>query len=93
MVGILIYLKIGTMNRIVEIYKAWKISFDPTREQAELAGYRMIICQDCPFKADEPMKYCTVCFCPLDKKVFSPKVGACPKGKWDITDKEYFKIK
>lgn len=81
------------MNKIMEIYNAWKISYDPNKAQAELAGIRMLICQECPLKADEPVIHCRQCWCPLEKKVFSPKVGACPIGKWDVVDKEHFKKK
>lgn len=81
------------MNRIVEIFKAWGIAYDPTKEQSDLAAARMRICDDCPFKATEPIIHCKECMCPLQKKVFSPRVGACRIGKWDVTDKEYFKNK
>ena len=34
------------MNRIVEIFKAWGIAYDPTKEQSDLAASRMLICDD-----------------------------------------------
>ena len=77
------------MNKLVEIFKAWGIAYDPNREQSELAVLRMLICNECEHKAVQPSIYCKKCYCPLEKKVFSPKVGACPIGKWNDIDKLY----
>jgi len=35
------------MNKIVEIFKAWGIAFNPNDSQTELAGKRMEICDGC----------------------------------------------
>jgi hypothetical protein len=74
------------MNKIVEIFKAWNIAFNPDQPQAELAAKRLAICEECEFRADTPIKRCTVCGCALKGKVFSPVRGACPKGKWAVVD-------
>ncbi len=77
------------MNKVIEIFRSWGISYDHTNEQSDLAAARMRICDDCSFKATKPIIHCTECMCPLQKKVFSPRFGACRIGKWDITDKQY----
>lgn len=79
------------MNKAVEIFKAWKISFNPNNEQTKLALSRLEICADCEFKVDKPWVHCGICKCPLDKKIYSPNIGACPKGKWDSVDKDWEK--
>ena len=70
------------MNKIEEIFKAWKISYNPTNLQGELAIKRMEICDTCDSKKDIPFIHCGECFCALKAKVYSPKIGACPRGKW-----------
>jgi hypothetical protein len=79
------------MNKIVEIFKAWSIAFNPDDPQAELASERIKICNSCEFKDTNPFNRCTVCGCALKGKVFSPKKGACPKNKWDAIDELYIK--
>lgn len=75
------------VNKLQEIFKAWNIAFDPNNEQAELAAKRIAICNDCDKKASNlGFHRCTVCGCALKAKVFSPKKGACPIGKWDEVD-------
>lgn len=74
------------MNKIVEIFKAWNIAFNPNEEQNDLAIKRLAICEACEWKSDVPIKRCTVCGCALKAKVFSPVRGACPKAKWDAVD-------
>ena len=37
------------MNKIEEIFKAWKISFNANDIQAELAAKRMQICDGCEY--------------------------------------------
>jgi hypothetical protein len=79
------------MNKIVEIFKAWNIKYDPTHAQSELAGKRIEICNaPCDYKSDAVYSRCTVCGCSLKTKIFSPVQGACPKGFWDGVDKEHF---
>ena len=82
------------MKKIAQIFNAWKISYNPTDEQSELAAARMEICDTCEYKtkatAYVPYTHCNQCYCKLDKKVFSTdteytpdtKYQTCPKGFW-----------
>jgi hypothetical protein len=56
--------------------------FNPTDTQAELAAARMEICDSCDSKRTTPLIHCGECGCALKAKVYSPVIGACPKGKW-----------
>lgn len=79
------------MNKLQEIFKAWNIAFDPSNEQSELAAKRIDICNGCDKKVTNlGINRCSVCGCALKGKVFSPVEGACPEGKWNDVDKEYF---
>ena len=59
-----------------EIFEAWKISFNPTPIQEELAEKRLNICLGCEYRK-EVLKgvkwsaYCGDCGCPINKKIFS----------------------
>ena len=70
------------MNKIEEIFKAWGIMFNPTDAQSDLAAARMEICDKCDSKKTIPIIHCGECGCSLKAKVYSPKIGACPKDKW-----------
>ena len=70
------------MNKIEEIFKAWGIMFNPNDTQSELAIKRMEICNMYEFKKTNPIIHCGQCGCALKAKVYSPKIGACPIGKW-----------
>jgi hypothetical protein len=70
------------MNKIEEIFKAWGVMFNPNDLQSELAGARMEICDECDSKKTKPIIHCGECGCALKAKVYSPKIGACPRGKW-----------
>ena len=82
------------MNKIVEIFNAWRISYNPNDGQSELAAARMQICDRCEYKTQPttyvPYVHCNKCYCKLDKKVFSPeteytpqtKNETCPVGRW-----------
>jgi hypothetical protein len=70
------------MNKIEEIFKAWGIMFNPNDAQSELAAARMEICDKCDSKKTIPIIHCGECGCSLKAKVYSPKIGACPKDKW-----------
>lgn len=74
------------MNKIEEIFKAWGIMFNPNDLQSELAGKRMEICDGCDSKRTIPLLHCGECGCALKAKVYSPKIGACPKGKWTAVE-------
>ena len=77
------------MNKITEIFKAWGIMFNPNDEQSELAGKRMEICDSCDSKRTNPIIHCNECGCALKAKVYSPKIGACPRGKWIAVEMEW----
>jgi hypothetical protein len=77
------------MNKIEEIFKAWGIMFNPSDEQSELAGKRMEICDVCDSKRTMPIIHCGECGCALKAKVYSPKIGACPRGKWIAAEMEW----
>jgi hypothetical protein len=82
------------MNKVVEIFKAWKISYNPTNEQNELAAARLEICSKCEHKVHNEtlnLTLCGLCGCPLNKKAFSPKTKACDIGKWNIVESKYLK--
>ena len=55
---------------------------NPTEGQDELAYKRMEVCNSCEHKEDTPFIHCSVCGCALKAKVYTPKIGACPKNKW-----------
>ena len=74
-----------------EIINAWIISINPNEKQKTLALNRANICDTCEYKKYVIKKpICSVCGCPLSKKIFSEKQNACPKGKWDDVDFKYF---
>lgn len=75
-----------------EIFSAWKAKLNPERSQEELAGLRLEACSSCEF-AKSLMGtegiYCSKCGCLLKAKIFTPREGACPEGKWDSIDQNY----
>jgi len=77
------------MNKIEEIFKAWGIMFNPSDTQSELAAKRMEICDVCDSKRTLPVIHCGECGCALKAKVYSPKIGACPRGKWTAVEMEW----
>jgi hypothetical protein len=77
------------MNKLEEIFKAWGIMFDPNDAQAELAAKRMEICEGCDSKRTIPFIHCGECGCALKAKVYSPKMAACPKGKWAAVEMQW----
>ena len=77
-----------------EIFDAWLISKNPTKEQKELADKRYTICSNCELK--KPLiknnrwsELCLGCGCPLNKKIFSTYFNSCPLKKWEECDKEH----
>lgn len=71
---------------LVNIAKAWIIAKNPNEEQKAKAESRIAICNDCEHAEEKlGVSYCSICLCPLNKKIFSPK-GAeeCPASKWAI---------
>jgi hypothetical protein len=88
------------MTKIEEIFKAWRISFDPNHDQAELASKRIEICDACEFKqivslgTVEFLTRCSACGCALKGKIFTPKTykdegGSCPHNKWKDVEDQY----
>lgn len=78
------------MNKVQEIFTAWKTAFNPDEAQKELASLRMDICDSCQHKQVIAFPRCGLCGCPLHGKVHSPVQNACPAGKWGEVDKHYF---
>ena len=72
-----------SLSKIKEIIEAWAISIKPTPEQKTRAIVRYTICQKCEYNKKE---VCSLCGCPLDKKIFSTRKGACDAGKWNKVD-------
>jgi len=71
------------MNKIEEIVSAWAISIKPTEGQLERAKIRYEICKGCEYIQDNFYgETCNLCGCILKKKIFSPRVPACPIKKW-----------
>ena len=76
------------INKVTEIFQAWRISYSPEADQAELAAERIQICNSCEFKRDNPVVHCSACGCALKKKIYSPVKGACPKGLLNEVDEK-----
>jgi hypothetical protein len=83
-----------------EIFNAWIIASNPTKEQLQQADDRLGICKGddtnpkCEnyselFEKKKWSAYCKGCGCPLDKKIFSEKINPCPLDKWDEIDRIY----
>jgi len=83
---------------IKEIVTSWYNTFNPTKEEKELADKRFEICLKCPSKKEilKGQKWtlrCGECGCPLGAKTYSPKNylhkdGSCPLGKWKEIEME-----
>lgn len=82
-------------SKLREIAESWIISNNPSPEQVQLSEKRYNICLSCEwYRETRPVtndEYCGDCLCPLSKKIFSPKIGACDLGKWNDVDKDYLK--
>ena len=83
------------MNKAIELFTAWGVSLNPNSEQIELALKRLEVCDTCKYKTKNVIfkNVCGVCICPINKKVYSPVKGACPKNKWDEVDNEIIEHK
>jgi hypothetical protein len=72
------------MTKIEQIFYGWAkysfalLGFKPTKEQAELAEYRLIICDDCDKRTNNK---CKICGCNLAAKTLV-KEAECPQKKW-----------
>lgn len=71
------------IEKVTEIFNAWKVSMNPTEDQQMIAEERMAICVSCEFSREQPALHCGACGCPLKKKVYSQIARSCPKGKWN----------
>lgn len=92
------------MNKIEEIFQSWRISFNPTDAQADIAQKRIEICDVCEFKEHVtlgPVDFftrCKVCGCALKGKIFTPLTyrdqgGSCPHNKWREVEDEWLNNK
>jgi hypothetical protein len=83
------------LKKISEIAIAWITAANPTPRQKELAEKRYEKCKGCEyFNKRRPVtgdEYCTVCSCPISKKIFSKNFDACPKHYWLEVEEPYFK--
>lgn len=87
------------VNKLEEIFKAWRISFNPELRQSKLAAKRIEICNSCEFKAvtelfnKEIYVRCSVCGCALKAKIFTSNTfkdgGSCPKNKWQNVEEQF----
>ena len=80
-----------------EIFEAWKIASNPTKEQEELALERLNICLGCDkrteiIKGQKWSAFCSGCGCPINKKVFTKIFNACPLKKWKEVDSKYLTV-
>lgn len=84
------------ISKISEITKSWLIAANPTIDQKELAEKRYQICLKCEWYRETRLitndEHCGECLCPFSKKIFSPKIGGCDLGNWDVVDKEYVEV-
>lgn len=79
-----------------EIFESWKVSFNPSVEQEELAKKRLNVCLGCDYRKEilKGLKwsaYCGDCGCPINKKVFSKNFNPCTQKKWLDVDLEHIK--
>ena len=88
------------MNKIEEIFTAFRISFNPNSEQFDLASKRIMICNDCEFKSileltsTLTIARCSVCGCILKGKIYTVLTyqdpsGSCPKEKWKSVEEQW----
>ena len=77
------------IDKANEIIKAWWIAENPTEEQSIIAEQRLEVCINCEYNENSLLfnMKCSKCGCPISKKIFSPKKGSCPIGKWNEIDK------
>jgi hypothetical protein len=75
------------LRKSKEIFNAWGIAMDPSSDQFDLAQKRILICNGCEFKREDPYVHCSICTCSLKIKIYTPNTfldidGSCPKEKW-----------
>lgn len=74
-----------------KIANAWWDSYFGPTELKELAKERAKICDICPkrkigLRNLVPFPQCSVCGCPIGKKVFSNAYNDCPEQRWEEVD-------
>lgn len=71
---------------LIKIAKSWMIARNPTEEQKMVAESRISVCNGCEHSQKIlGAEICTLCGCPLSKKIFSPQgPSECPDGRWVI---------
>ena len=80
---------------IKQIIDAWRVAYNPTDIQKELAERRLQICDGCEHKTNitksiKITHICAECGCPINKKVFTQEYDPCPLRKWTVVDTPYF---
>jgi hypothetical protein len=86
-------------NKVKEIAEAWIIAASPTDKQLKLAADRYEICKTCSNleTALERTKLeylkCSMCGCPISKKIFTATYSACPDNKWIDVENFHFNLK
>jgi len=74
------------LKKFKEIATAWIIASNPSPEQQETAEYRASVCNNCEHRKQNTtlidFYYCSLCGCPLDKKIFALDKESCPEKKW-----------
>jgi predicted Zn-ribbon and HTH transcriptional regulator len=81
------------MIDVINIFKSWGIYLSPNSKQSELAAKRLDICGRCEHKVGKTIPTCNQCGCVITAKVFTPSKGACPKGKWNKVEDDFFNKK
>ena len=84
------------MDNLKTIIDAWVTSFKPSDSEKELAALRREICDECPYnkeqlKGNRWSAKCTLCGCPISKKVYTRQYNPCPASKWREVDEKYYK--
>jgi hypothetical protein len=75
------------MNKFLEIARSWITAMNPSEEKQAIAGQRIAICNECPFRKYNDVGdfyYCGSCGCPLAGKIYSPVEKSCPENKWPV---------
>ena len=72
------------------IASAWIEAANPSPESKAIAESRAAVCSGCEFREKNTtlvdFYYCSLCGCPLNKKIFSPvnpEENPCPENKWE----------
>ena len=77
------------MSTIITRNSATSGSIPSSLIQGELAIKRMEICDTCDSKKTNPVIHCGECGCLLSKKIYTPVIGGCPRGKWVAVEMDF----